>query len=127
MIVRGNVLALVGLDLCRAHHRGKIGILAAGLHHASPARVTRQIDHGREGNVNTGGSRLACGHLGALVKKCGIKAARHGRADRVDRAEAVNDVEHKEKRDPVMVLLQMPLLNHSDAFCSNTVEAGANS
>ena len=125
MIVRGNVLALEGLDLDRAHDRGKIGILTAGFHDASPARIARQIDHGGEGNVNARRSRLACRHFGALVKKRGIKAARHGRADGIERTEAVNDVVHKEQRNVVAVVLYMLALQGDRVLRLCGTEAGA--
>ena len=107
---RARVGALEAAHLGRRHGRAQVRILAGALDHASPARVARDVEHGREGPVQARGPGFARGHRLRLLVARGVPRRGHGQGHREDRAVAVDHVEGEEHRDLEPRLLDRDLL-----------------
>ena len=113
---RADVWALKAANL-RGRHRGaEVGVFACALDDASPAGITCDVEHGREGPVDADGAGLPRGDglrlfFNRRVPRCG-----HGDGNRKDGAEAVDDVEAEDERDVQARLLDrdvLELVDHS--------------
>src|SRR6185369_5703391 len=90
---------LIATDVSGSDVRSEIGIFACALGDSSPTRVTRDIDHGREGPADA----ISCSFLGresgGLLDQSSVPSRRHPQRNWKRRAEAVDDVLTEEQRD----------------------------
>ena len=120
-----EVVALEAFDLGFRHARAEEGIFAGSFHHAAPARVSRDVDHGSKGPLDAGGAGFAGGHGLRLFGYCRVPTGGHGDGDGIDGAEAVDDVEAEEERNVEAALLDRGVLEAIDFGGVGDEEEGA--
>ena len=97
-VVRAQVAALEATHARGRQLRAQVRIFAASLHDAAPARIARNVDHGRVGPVQpVRGGLDGRQSRRALDQGC-VPATGLADGHRENRAEAVNHVMRKQQR-----------------------------
>ena len=94
-----KVIALETADACLRQLHAQIRVLAGAFRDPSPALVTRDVDHRREGPVDAECGGLERRRAGGAFGKVGIERAGLGDRQRIGGAQAVNDVTREDQRD----------------------------
>ena len=111
---RPEGVALEAAHLGACHGGAEVGIFAAALLDAPPARIARDVDHGREGPADPDALRLARREGLRRFFHRRIPGRRHAERDREDRAIAVDHVEAEQQRDVQPALLEGEMLQPID-------------
>lgn len=106
-----HIVALKAMDLCRSKAAVQIWIFAGGLHDTPPARVADEVNHRREDNVDSCGRCLACGDRSSPFAYLRVKGSALRDRSRKNRAVAVDDIHHKQKRDMMRMPVYIGILN----------------
>jgi len=101
---------LKSADLGLGEARGDQRVFARTFRHSAPSWIARDVEHGREGQVEAGRRRFGRSVPCGLLPKRRIERARLGDRHREDRPEAMQHVEAEEERDPEARLLQRQAL-----------------
>ncbi|MND36890.1 hypothetical protein D3C80_275590 [compost metagenome] len=94
-----RAFALEGLDHDLGDARDQVGVFTKAFAGAAPTRISGNIDHGREGHVDTVGGRFQRRDSADLGDCVHVPARGQGQADREDRAVAVDHVIGEEHRN----------------------------
>ena len=121
----GEALALEAAHLGLGEAGGDEGVLARSLGDPAPARVAGDVEHRREGEVDAGGGGLRGGAAGGRLPERGVEGAGLGEGDREHGAEAVQDVEPEEEREPEPGLLDGEALVPAHRLPAPEVEEAA--
>ena len=115
------VAALGGLHACGRVDGVEVGILAAGLGDAAPARLVRDVDHRAVDLLETDRRGLARAELVVLRGDVRVERAGGAERDREDRAVAVDRVVGEQDRDvqrrghrPVLVLVDLHRVDQAE-------------
>ena len=92
------------------------GILAGGLHAAAPATVPAEIDHGREGHMQSGSGSLPGGNGSNLLRQCRIEAGADRKRHREDGLVTMDHVHHEQRRNMVWLSGHHAALQVDDLF-----------
>ena len=106
---RGEVVALVALDLRRGDRRTEERVLAGALDDPAPARITADVDHRIEGPLDSVSGRLRGGHRLVVLHQRRVPAGRFAERDREHRLVAVDHVESEDQRNLQPGLQRRPL------------------
>ena len=96
---RPQVIALEALDPRRGEQPPEQHVLAAAFDAAAPALVAGDVDHRREGPVDSRAGRFERRRRRGPPREVGLEACDFGERDREDRAMAVDDVGGEDQRD----------------------------
>ena len=116
--------ALVALDGGPRDARDEIGVLAEAFRGAAPARIARDVDHGREGHVQAVGGGFDRGHARGAFDGAHVPARSQAQADGEDGPVAVHDVIGEEQRD-AQAALPGGILHHAVVDVDHRVERAA--
>ena len=120
-----GVAALVAGHLRHRHARAEVGIFTRALDDAAPARITRDVDHGREGPVQSRrGGFLGCDTRRALLR-LGRPGRSHGQWHRENGSIAVHHVHGEQQRDAQARFLDRHFLQFGERLGTGHVQIGA--
>ena len=119
------VAALEAVHLRHGHARAEIGVFAGAFYDAAPARVARNIDHGREGPVQPGRG----GFIGGHARGAFFALRRPGRRQREGHGEdgpiAMDHVHGKQQRNTEARLFDGGFLQFAQGFRAGHMKIGA--
>ena len=116
-----HIVALKAMDLRRCKAAVQIWILAGGFHDAPPARVADEVYHRRKDDVDSCGRCLTCGDRSGSFAHLRVKGSALRDRSRKNRAVAVDDIHHKQKRDVMWMSVHIGVLNLHQCFCTGPV------
>ena len=105
----------------------EVGIFAGAFHHAAPAWIAADVDHGRKGPVNAvGGGLKGCGARG-ILNGSKVPTRSFGERNRRKRLVSVDYIQTKQKRNPQAGLFDRHFLQGANLVHACDIEYGTNS
>ena len=111
-----EIIALIAPHDSTGKQRVEIRIFARGFQNAAPSGISDEVKHWREGNVYTGNRSLDRRNARHCLDRFLFERATKRKGDRENRAEAVNNIAHKERWDLVRVMCHMAIVDLLGAF-----------
>ena len=122
----GDVLALESAHAGAGHLAPQEDVLSGALGDSTPARIARDVDHGGERPVDTGGGCFAPPDTSGVFDAREVEARRLGERNGERGLVAVDDVVPEDDRDPEARLFLRDGLVARDVFGIGDVEQRAN-
>jgi hypothetical protein len=120
-----GVAALVAGHLRHRHARAEVGIFTRALDDAAPARITRDVDHGREGPVQSRRGGFLGGDARGALLRLGRPARRHREWHGKNRPISVHHVHGKQQRDAEPRFLDRHFLQFRQRFGAGDMQVRA--
>lgn len=120
-----QILALEPAHASSRHRLAEAGILARAFGDATPALVTRDIDHWCEGPVNAKRCGFERRAARGELRQIGVERSGLGQRDREDRAQPMDDIGAEDQRNTQPGFLQRHALHRATAGDTGAVEQHA--
>src|SRR5271169_749211 len=91
--VGAELLALKSSDLCTGHGGAEVRVLARAFNNATPASITRDIDHRRERPLNASRARVLTSETLCLFFDAGVPRRSHRERNRECSPKSVDHIE----------------------------------
>ena len=122
-----QVVALKSAHAGFCNSRPEVGIFAGAFHHAAPAWIAADVDHGRKGPVNAvGGGLKGCG-AGGILNGSKVPTRSFGERNRRKRLVSVDYIQTKQKGNPQAGLFDRHFLQGANLVHACDIEYGTNS
>ena len=118
----GQIAALIAAHISPGHRRAQIRVFASAFLRASPARVARDVHHGRIKPAHPGGRCFGGGKARDRLDQIGVEGRRQAEGNGGYCPVAVEDIRSKQKRNVEAALFDRSALEGVGALGAHDIE-----